>query len=179
MKNYKNFNSLNESIESIFAKINSVRNIDGLMELGVDINTKDEDGRTILYYLATSNEWGLVNHILNKYNPDINIKCNDKSLFYYAKSSIQKLLLDKSELELDDEDFIITIRMSDWDVIYRVLNKYDVDLELKIRNSTLIKRLMSDLDDDPDSKVLDLIKSKYKTSYDKYIRNKTVKKFKI
>jgi len=188
MKNYKNFNLLNENIETIFTTVNSTSNIDGLMTLGMKVNTRDEEGKTLLYYLATMmNKTDLFKHLLNNYNPDINLKYNDdKSIFFYSNIEIQMVLLERPDLDLNDDDFTQCIMFSSWFIIHKILDRYDVDLELKVRKISLIEMIMDDLDNDNTNNntnneydVINLLKSKYKKSYDKYIRNKTAKKFKI
>ena len=184
MRNYKNFKILNESIESIFKRIRTINEINGLMDLGVDINIKDENGKTLLFYFTDDYYSEEFEYIIKNYNPDINVKYKKGTLFTYCGEENKLFLLERPELKLNDYDLMRTIMFDNFEIIYKVLNKFDVNLDLKPKKAPLINLIITDLEEEfyqskYNKLIRGLLKTKYKKYYDNYIKQQHIKNFNI
>jgi len=145
MKKYNNF--LNESINRLYIKIihsDDYENlINGLIDLGTDINTPDEYGRTLLYdAILNGNNKDLIDFLLKIDNIDINYinPQNNNSIFDtvldYTPNEIICLFLSKKHLNINKKQIVKILYKYFDNSIELLLKNFDIDLKLKIKNTS-------------------------------------------
>jgi ankyrin repeat protein len=180
MKKYNNF--ISESISDILK--NNLNNIQSLIDLNIDINTKDEKNKTLLYYAILYENLTACKILLNNKEIDVNA-CK----LIFDNHEINNLLLDKKELILDTKDVYNIVSIGSYDNIIKMLNNFNIDLltprkkgkssilyyilydSTELENNEINKKYLTELE-----KVLT---TKYSKEYKKFKTQMKVKRFNL